>query len=259
MVPGMITEMAELWVADGTLDLHPVDTMTSHLLWSVSIFLLLDLLLICQTGDRLEQARKVQNLLATLGGPAPPSSAGPPQRPPPQQDFRNGGIGHSTPMYQPVNQNQPPPSMSPAQRSSDPRLGNNGPRPLHSIPGDLKGSIGGPGPQTYNYPSSGAPSQPSYPSGSGGGIPPEVLSLLQANNVAPPSQLQPSLYSSGPPLPAASSNGQFRPPPSMPPGPAQGYGQGQQQGYPPGPGSGDVGSLLAMLVSLVTSERHGKD
>lgn len=85
-----------------------------------------------QEDDRLEQARKVQNLLSSLGGmgaaPAAPS-AGP------------GGQGG--------------PGMPPA-RNLDPRR------------------------QSYDYPT--APTTNMPPPTLGGGIPPEVLSLLNANN-----------------------------------------------------------------------------
>ncbi|KAI9636272.1 uncharacterized protein MKK02DRAFT_33502 [Dioszegia hungarica] len=220
--------------------------------------------------DRLERARQVQDLLASLSGavPAAPNSAYPPQ---------NGS-------YQPHN-GGPPPLAPPAPRPSDPRLNNrNQPPPQHA---------GGPGAPQYNAPPAasyvapppisygGPPSQHSYdypapsaapPGGGGGGgisdgIPPEVRSLLQANKVL---HHHPYVPPANPRIPPPSSP--YRAAhalpmsPTGPPPPSQGYGNGQpyqqnqqhQEGYQPAAG-GDVGSLLAILIARSRSIESWRD
>ncbi|WVW78291.1 hypothetical protein I302_100245 [Kwoniella bestiolae CBS 10118] len=226
--------------------------------------------------DRLEQARKVQQLLANLGGS---NTSNPPPPPPP------GGVLPVRPMPPP-----PPPTMTVPPPYPPRDVGYTpGPGP----PPPSGGGYRPPPPQNQNqgrqsfppYPPTPTPQgyQPYPPSQGGYNAPPPPSQTPY--NLPPPTQSSytPSSQGSYPPVPpsgqtqspynpaAPSPNYPPYPPPqggnggrpnAYHPPPAQGYvppsGGGYGGGYPPAPpntggGGGvpgqakDVGSLLAML------------
>ncbi|WVQ69401.1 uncharacterized protein L199_007618 [Kwoniella botswanensis] len=240
--------------------------------------------------DRLEQARKVQQLLANLGGPNP---SGPPA-PPPQ-----GGFPARGPMPPPPSTMNGPPPYSPRDTGygpgpgpGPPPSGNYRPGPPPPVsqggnnnyplyPPPPQQSYSNPNPAPSSYPSSGTPGNgynplPPPPSqnpynvpppiqGSYGNPPPPVPAIQSPYN---PSTPAPQNY---PPYPPASNVGRgYPPPPGQGPDQGQRYGQssGGYGGYPPPPAPNpnhnpggsvpgqakDVGSLLAMLVSSVLSK-----
>nr|XP_019008353.1 uncharacterized protein I206_06912 [Kwoniella pini CBS 10737]OCF47134.1 hypothetical protein I206_06912 [Kwoniella pini CBS 10737] len=228
--------------------------------------------------DRLEQARKVQQLLANLGGPPTHSAAAPPPN-----------SAHALPprnMPPPHNLNGPPPTLSgPPSSMYPPRDTGYNPGPAPGPPSNYRSSVpppagnfppyppasntGPPPPapptqgynpasnypppgNSYNTPTpnsyGGAPSQGGYnppQSSQGGYIPPQSYNAPPPNqspyNPSTPAPIQPPPQSY-PLYPPAAGGGP--PPPSssyMPP--PQGYGQSANSGgygYPPQPSQGNT-------------------
>ncbi|KAJ4485617.1 hypothetical protein J3R30DRAFT_1383884 [Lentinula aciculospora] len=163
------------------------------------------------TDDRLEQARKVQQLLAALKqpavGPAPPnlnplapSTGGITGMPPPMHASPPGGPGfYSQP---------PPPSMAQPPFS--------GMMPPYGVPPPASSST--PQPQSA--------ANVSTPTAALTGLPPNILALIQSTQQGPPSSVTPPGMSGLPP-PGASQYG-MPPPPmmgSLPPGSSANYQQ----------------------------------
>ncbi|WWC86762.1 uncharacterized protein L201_001641 [Kwoniella dendrophila CBS 6074] len=205
--------------------------------------------------DRLEQARKVQQLLANLGGPAsgnPPPSGNmpPPSRPmppptlngppPPMNNYppRDGGYGSGPP---------PPPGGMGGSFRPPPSQGNFPPYPPSNAgppPPGAQGYNARPPPPANAYPPPNnnysnalpPPNQSPYsgppPTSNAYNAPPPVQSPYNPSTPAPgQSQAYPPYpppSGRGPPVPGPGP-GAYPPPPS-----AQGYGQNQGgYGYPP--------------------------
>lgn len=207
-------------------------------------------------GNRLEEARKVQDLLTSLGGApgisnAPGTSNTPPSAPPgppppsdywgrkPEGDYGPPpGYGGYPPGPPPPGPIPPPP---PAHGPPPPHHGPPPPPPPHARPPGYHGWPPGPPGQRPPMPAGYPPpsqsySSSSYPPPSPGkpALPAQVLEMLQGG--APSSSYTPpSGYPSYDPPPS------YQPP--APPAPAP--PRPPQQHYDPK--TGDVGSLLAML------------
>ncbi|EIM88137.1 uncharacterized protein STEHIDRAFT_130101 [Stereum hirsutum FP-91666 SS1] len=169
--------------------------------------------------ERLDQARKVQQLLAALkqpqGGPGGPPSSGPPHGGPPGPGY------YST----------PPNSAGPGGM---PPYGS-GPPP---VPGGYPSMLPGPG----HPPSNGATPLPGGPPNSQAlsGLPPNLLALLQNAQAAQhPGSSGPSHAQGMPPPPSSMGGG--------PPGPG-GYGM-----PPPGGGPGDLLEVVGIGWVLISS------
>ncbi|KLT44180.1 hypothetical protein CC85DRAFT_22688 [Cutaneotrichosporon oleaginosum] len=238
-----------------------------------------------QDPHRLEEARKVQNLLATLGsvpslgsgappnpqgppppgpgygGPPPPpgpppdprrsSYSGPPSGPPPGPPPRPPPMRYPPGPPPPSYSSAPPPSHSPSY-----------PPPSSSYP--LSNYPPAPPPASYppqHSPPAPAPSYapPYSPVASSTPLPSQVLAMLQPQQSgqqgyqsSPPAQSydQRQAYNASPPQQGYQSTpGYGGAPDYRPPRPQPGYNSQppqQQQGYDPKTGS-DVSSLLAML------------
>ena len=134
---------------------------------------------------KLEEARKIQQLLASLGGAV--AAPTPPQQP-----------AASTPHFSPMSQYPPLPSQSYGPQASSPyapaQPTYSGPNPSHSTP-------------QQNQPHYSPPAPVGAPAGVT--IPPNVLSMMQAPSQAPPQQYGQSGggYGSNPAPPPATSIG----------------------------------------------------
>lgn len=211
-------------------------------------------------GNRLEEARKVQDLLTSLGGapgvPNAPSSAPPP--PPSDYWSRKPDNGYGPPGYGGYPPGPPPPGHGPPHPTPPPpphhhhgpplppsavRPPGGGPPgytpagpPPPGPPGYPPGPPGPPPPPPSSYPPSSQYPSSSYPPSSGKpALPAQVLEMLQGGPSS--SYTPPSGYQSGYNPPSS-----YQPPqPPQPPAPPR----PPQQHYDPK--TGDVGSLLAML------------
>ncbi|CAD6585092.1 MAG: hypothetical protein TREMPRED_004048 [Tremellales sp. Tagirdzhanova-0007] len=200
--------------------------------------------------DRLEQARKVQQLLATLGAnAAPPVATAPARRPPlsqtPVHDSYNALVPNR---YQTSGPPQTPTSYAPTP------ITNYAPTPATSSYSSTRPPA--PRPTVYDPPQPIPPNKySSYqapnathphpsPQSQRGNVPPDMYNMMQHQQQA---------QRSGPP---SSQNYMSQPQPSgMPyksPAPYAAPASQNTQGYAQGPQGGaanNVGSLLAMLVS----------